>query len=138
MDIRKNKKLMMAVALVVLLNISSCSTYDDGPTFSLKSKKARLTNGDWEVVKIDDERLDGDITLEFEKDGDFAISVEYSYYGYSYSYTYDGEWEWEDGKETIQINFDDTDNQEFEVKRLTNEELWFDDEENDLWECEKV
>ena len=138
MNIRKNKKLMLAVALVIFLNMTACSTYDEGPAFSLKSKKSRLTNGDWEVVKIDDERLAGEIILELEKDGDFAISIEYSYYGYSYSYTYDGEWEWEDGKETIQIDLDDGDNQEFEVKRLTNEELWFDDEDNDLWECEKV
>ncbi len=110
---------MLAVALVIFLNMTSCSTYDDGPAFSLKTKKSRLTNGEWEVVKIDDERTDTDITMEFEEDGDFNLTLEYSFYGYDISADYDGEWEWADGKENIKIDYDDGDDTEFHVTRLT-------------------
>jgi len=129
---------MLAVALVIFLNMTSCSTYDEGPAFSLRTKKARLTNGEWEVVKIAKESLDdGSIVMEFEKDGDFEITVEYSYYGYySFDYTATGEWEWEDGKEVIEIDMDGS-QMEWKIKKLTNDELWFEDEDDDLWECEK-
>jgi len=127
----------MAVALVIVLNISSCSTYDDGPNFTLKSKKSRLS-GTWEVVKVDGDRMeDGSITLEFDKNGDFSFSVEYSFYGYDINADYDGEWEWADGKENIKIDYDEGDDTEFHVTRLTNSEFWFEDEDNIEYECEK-
>ena len=83
---------MLAVALVIFLNMTSCSTYDEGPAFSLRTKKARLTNG---------------------------------------------EWEWADGKENIKIDYDEGDDTEFHVTRLTNSEFWFEDEDNIEYECEK-
>jgi len=133
MNMKPNKKLMLAAAVVIMLNFSSCSKYEDGPAFSLKTKTARLT-GEWEVVEINNQSpVDGGkLTLEFEKDEDF--SMQYSYFGYSYSY--DGEWEWESDKESIEVTVDGT-TTEFDIIRLTNDELWFEDESGQEWECEK-
>lgn len=126
-----SRNLMLAAAVVIALNFSSCGKYEDGPSFSLMSKKSRLT-GEWEVVKIDNTTPDEDIILEFERDGDFSFT--YAYDGYSY--TYGGEWEWEESKEEIEIQIG-TSIILWEVQRLTNSELWFEDEDNSLWELEK-
>ncbi|MCD4791703.1 MAG: hypothetical protein K8R54_00590 [Bacteroidales bacterium] len=124
-----SKKLMFAAAVVILLNFSNCK-YDDGPAVSLLTKTMRLT-GEWEVIEIDNENVYG-LYLEFEKDGDFTFT--YSYDGYSYSY--EGDWEWESGKEAIEITVDG-EKEEFDILRLTNKELWFEDENNNEWQCEK-
>lgn len=133
MNVKTNKKLMLAAAVVIILNFSSCKKYEDGPVFSLKTKTARLT-GEWEVVQIDNEKpIDGGkVLLEFDKDGDFSLSIKYG----TYSYSYDGEWEWVSGKESIEVDLDG-ETIEWDVLRLTNDELWLEDEDNNEWECEK-
>lgn len=131
MTSKPNGKLLMALTVIVVFNFTQCK-YEDGPKISLRTKTSRLT-GEWEVVKVDNERITGNtFTMEFEKGGDFTWS--YNYGGVSYSYH--GEWEWEDGKETIDLTVDG-ENMEFDVKRLTNDELWFEDNENSEYELEK-
>jgi len=134
MNIKPNKKLMLAATIITMLNFQSCSKYEDGPAFSLTSKTFRLV-GEWEVeeVKGTDEYDDEvTLTIEFEKDGDFSFG--YSYDGYSYSY--DGEWKWESGKDEIEVEIDGL-KTEWEILRLTNDELWFEDEDGYEWRCEK-
>lgn len=137
---RKNNKLVLAACVVVLLNLSSCKKYEDGPSLSLKSKNSRLT-GEWEVDEIDNVSpsvgFGGTMILEFEKDGDFSYTTSYSYDGASYSYSYEGEWEWEDGKKSVEIDIDSEDKTEFEILKLTNKEFWFEDEDGQEWHCEK-
>lgn len=135
----------MLAAVVTILNFSSCSKYEDGPNFTLRTKKARLT-GEWEVVKMSGQDLDVgyEVEFEFEKDGDFKYTYGYSSggssYSYSYSYSYSGEWEWEDSKEDIEIklNLDGYSyNMDFKILRLTNKELVLEDVSGDEWELEK-
>ena len=138
MKINTTKNLLLAATIVTILNYSNCKKYEDGPKFSLKTKKTRLT-GEWEVVYINGESPDNDaeLIMEFEKDGDFVMSYEYDYGTYSYSYSYKGEWEWKDDKERIEIDVNNT-KIEFEILRLTNDELWFEDEDGQEWELEKL
>ncbi len=134
MNVKSSKNLMLAATVVIMLNFSSCGKYEDGPMFSLKTKTARLT-GEWEVIEIDKEKPSDNgykIILEFEKDGDF--SFEYSYG--SYSYGAKGDWEWESDKESIEVDIDGY-KMEWDILRLTNSELWFEDEDGDEWKCEK-
>jgi hypothetical protein len=134
MYVKQSKKLMLAAAVVIMLNFSSCGKYEDGPMFSLKTKTARLT-GEWEVIEIDKEKLSDEgfkLILEFEKDGDFSFEYLYD----SYSYSYDGEWEWESDKESIEVSVEG-DKMEWDILRLTNSELWFEDEYGEEWKCEK-
>jgi hypothetical protein len=126
-----NSKLMLAAAVVIVLNFSSCKKYEDGPMFSLLTKKARLT-GEWEVVKIAGESPDVKLILEFEKNGDFNVSYSYG----SYSDTQSGDWDWVSGKEAVKVTLDGEDTQ-FDILRLTNKEFWFEDDQNDKYECEK-
>lgn len=133
------KHSLAAVATAaVVFNFSSCGKYEDGPSFTLKSKTARLV-GEWEVDEIDGEPTGSDfnIEMEFEKDNDVTVTFEYSYYGYSYDYSNKGEWEWADNKEVVEVTFDNDDPIEFEVKRLTSDEFWF-DYDGDEWKLEKI
>lgn len=132
-----SKKGMMICALVIIFNVSSCK-YEDGPAISLRSKKNRLS-GEWKAVKIDGETPDSDLTIEFDKEGDFSYSYEYSYYGYTIPVKAEGTWEWGDKKESIEIELKydgETEKLEWDVLRLTNKELWLEDD-GDKIELEK-
>lgn len=129
---KMSKKLLMVAAIIVVLNFNSCSKYEDGPSFTILTKTARLT-GEWEVVKIDNEIVNsqGKMILEFEKGGD--LNIGYSYDGQSYSY--DANWEWSDDKSKIKIDFDGT-KSEWDITKLTNSEFCF-TSETEKYECEK-
>jgi hypothetical protein len=131
MKVNTTKKLMLAASVVIILNFCSCGKYDDGPKFSLASKTGRLS-GEWEVVKVGGTSVTDNLILEFEKKGDFK----YTYTDGSYSYSYSGDWEWHSKKETIKITIDG-DVMEWDINRLTNKELWFEDDSNEEWKCEK-
>ena len=129
--------LLLAAAAVTVLNFQSCGKYEDGPAFSLRSKTSRLV-GEWEVVKMQGQNLPSgyEITMEFESDGDLTYSYSYSYYGYNYTYSFSGEWEWEDNKGSIEIDVDGY-KLDFEILRLTKDELVMEDNNNQEWELEK-
>ena len=138
---------LLTLAAVTILNFQSCKKYDEGPSFSLISKKGRLT-GEWEVVKIDGQSYNSyngadpgtnyEMFWEFESDGDFKMTMSYSYPGYSYSDSYKGEWEWENDKEEIEIKIDNSNYSiDFEILKLTNKELILEDNYGQEWEFEK-
>lgn len=134
MNTKSKKNIMLTAGLGIMLGTVSCGKYEDGPGFSLKSKKARLV-GEWEVVEVEDTDLDDEdlkINLEFDKDGD--MKFKYTYYGYTYSEK--GDWEWEDGKASIEVDLDGY-STEWEILKLTSEEFWFEDEDGLEWKCEK-
>ena len=129
--------LLLAAAAVTVLNFQSCGKYEDGPAFSLRSKTSRLV-GEWEVVKMQGQNLPSgyEISMEFESDGDLTYNYSYSYYGYNYNYSFSGEWEWEDNKGSIEIDINGY-NLDFEILRLTKDELVMEDNSNQEWELEK-
>lgn len=134
----KNKKKLAYASLagVAALSVTSCGKYEDGPKFSLLTKKTRVA-GDWDVKSIGSQVLGNGygLTMSFDKDG----SLKYTYtYGTS-SYSYAGSWDFSSDKENIVVNIDggiDT----LEIKRLTNKEMWLDDDysavDGDIWKLE--
>tara|TARA_B100000683_G_scaffold56935_1_gene54628 strand:- start:1757 stop:2230 length:474 start_codon:yes stop_codon:yes gene_type:complete len=121
--------LLLAAAAVTVLNFQSCSKYEDGPAFSLRTKTSRLV-GEWEIVRIDGQNSNAyfgpgyTYYFEFESDGDFEMKYEYNDNGVTYSYSYGGEWEWEDDKASVEVQMDGYGNiTEYEIKKLTNSEL---------------
>jgi hypothetical protein len=130
--VKISNKVLLAGGLATVVGFSGCKKYEDGPYFSLLTKKQRLT-GDWEVKKLmsEGDNVIGngvDVEMEFDKDGDFEISTQVTYTGYygqiySYSNTVKGEWEFSNNKEEIELDFDDGSYQEIEITRLTNKEL---------------
>ena len=122
-----NKNTLIALTLVILISYS-CNKYDDGPAFSLRTKKGRLV-GEWKLDKViyqgQTQPLDSDyeIIYEFESNGDFEQTIEYG----SYSYGYSGEWEFDDNGEELEIQINGEGTDTWEINRLTNSELWLED-----------
>ena len=142
----KNSTLLLAAAAITVLNFQSCSKYEDGPAFSIRTKQGRLV-GKWEVVKVGGQNSNAyfgagyTYYFEFESDGDFELSYDYTYGGQTYSYSYDGEWEWENNKEEIEVQLNGSSSKmEFEIKKLTNSEMTLDysyGNTSQEWEFEK-
>tara|TARA_B100001093_G_scaffold408404_1_gene397241 strand:+ start:2806 stop:3243 length:438 start_codon:yes stop_codon:yes gene_type:complete len=140
----KNSTLLLAAAAITVLNFQSCSKYEDGPAFSIRTKQGRLV-GKWEVVKVGGQNSNAyfgagyTYYFEFESDGDFEMSYDYTYNGLTYSYSYDGEWEWENNKSQIEIEMNGS-KSEFDIKKLTNSEMTLEYSNGNTtqeWEFEK-
>lgn len=134
---KSTQKLVLALTIVTALNFVSCGKYEDGPNFSLRTKKARLT-GDWEIVRIGNQAFPNQgysLEMQFSKDG--ALKFMYSYMNYSYSYS--GKWEFSGNKEDLLLTLE-SEILRFEILRLTNKELWMernDDGVIEEWKLEK-
>ena len=130
----------LTLAGVTSIGISSCGKYEDGPGFSLLSKKARVA-GDWEAKSIGSQVMGGNysINMTFEKSGSLFTTSSYSYGGNSGTYSYAGTWDFVSDKEQLALNIDG-DVQLFEIKRLKNNEMWLDDDisalDGDIWKLE--
>jgi hypothetical protein len=134
---KNSKKLAYAsLAGVAALTVSSCGKYEDGPKFSLLSKKTRVA-GDWDVKSVGSQVLGADygLTMTFDKDG----SMKWTYTYGSYSESYVGSWDFSSDKENLVITLDG-DIDTLEIKRLTNKEMWLDDDysavDGDIWKLE--
>ncbi len=165
MKIRNNSKTLIAMGTLCLFILSSCSKYEDGPALSIRTKTARLT-GEWEVIEIDGENVEDAMISEMEEEYGSSFDVEISGFKQSfeiekggditmisegtisisseyYSSEIDlddkekGDWEWTDDKDGIEVDFDGYDT-EFEILRLTNKELIFEDEDGVEYTCEKI
>jgi hypothetical protein len=138
----KNFKNLTYVTLagVTAMGVSSCGKYEDGPGFSLLSKKARVV-GDWEVKSIGADVFGSEysVDLSFEKNGSLMFTYSYNYQGVSESYSYAGSWDFASDKEQLSMIIDG-EIQLFEIKRLTNNEMWLDDDitalDGDIWKLE--
>lgn len=124
---QKNTKNIIIYILILLL-ITSCKKYSEGPALSLRTKKERLTNH-WKAEKILVNNVDKTsdfsvVKIHFEKDG--------KYYEHSVSnqqsYTQSGLWNFTYGKEHVFISYDSGTGNDFTIIRLKEKELWFIDD----------
>ncbi len=119
MEAKLGTKLVAALVLMAALNFQSCKNYDDGP-FTLVPPKKRLV-GKWELESSGSNfSNDTQIDVEFEDDNDFQFNQIDSY---GNQYNYSGEWEFEDNKETIKLDLDNASSTEWEIEKLTKQDL---------------
>ncbi len=123
----------VAAATLLVAGIQSCGKYEDGPGISLRTKKARLV-GDWDIVQIGTQVFPNQgysLGFEFEKNGNVKFTYSYGFYSYSYA----GDWEFSTNKEELDLILAGQ-VQTFQIKRLTNKEVWLEDESNDEWQLD--
>lgn len=144
--------------IVLLLIFSSCGKYEEGPAFSLRTKKMRVT-GEWKIDKIlvndeeltslfddfeeEEEEEEGEemsfdipeidlsaLTLELNRDNSAELSVNL----FLFTETETGKWEFTNSKEKLRLydfgGIGDLIEGEGEIIRLTNSELWLRSEED--------
>jgi hypothetical protein len=120
------KKFSIYLFLFVgILGFSSCKKYDEGPAFSLRSKKARVVNI-WKIEKFiingKDETsniapLLANYTLTFKDDDTWESTID--------GQREAGTWEFDSDKENLQIKTGNSSTIESaKILRLTNDELW--------------
>jgi hypothetical protein len=129
---KKITNIMLSAAFILAVTLTSCGKYEDGPGFTVRSKKARLCQT-WKPVKFIDGQsgtettYTGSATYTIEKDGSYKIT--------DGSTTITGTWEWANDKEAIKTSytvFGITTTNTSTITRLTMKELWTKDSDGDV------
>jgi hypothetical protein len=95
------KKINYFALILLFLSISSCKKYEEGPNFSLRTKKARLS-GEWYLT----ESTLSNTSIKFtDKDIDYIIKNDQSYtYQFNLGFLttkIEGKWEFNDKKSSV-------------------------------------
>lgn len=125
METRKYLAILLTFAL--LGGIISCGKYEEGPSLSLRTKKARISNN-WKPVKVisnfieDTAALNNETRVEFTRENVFRIFVDSSESWVT------GEWEFSEDKErvigTYAVPFAGEFKWDRRIIRLTVDEFW--------------
>ncbi len=114
-----NLSIKVLVILLFASVITSCSKYEEGPAFSLRTKTERISN-EWIVEKATDIVEGTDITedytgeiWDFRKDGTFFKNGELK-----------GNWDFYNDKEAVIITKDNGDSDVFRILKLKEKEMW--------------
>lgn len=123
---KKYIKLSIILSVSALFLFSGCKKYEEGPSFSLSSKKSRLTNT-WKFVKVFDVTTNEDLTadftgatIEFQKDGTVIWS--------DGSVAETSTWKFASDKENIIISDLSGSSIVWQIRRLAGNSFWFRDD----------
>lgn len=118
------------VTIFALVLLTSCKKYEEGPGFSLRSKKERVANL-WTIVYAYDYKDSinitadyADETWDFTKGGDFVEKD-------NGSIDKTGTWEFVSDKEKVVVKFQ-LDTLTYDILKLKENELWLKDAEEEL------
>lgn len=125
----RTASLPLAFALLGTILLASCSKYDDGPAFSLRSKKERIANT-WRVQKATNNG--NDVTTSFEEyqlqmliDGDATLAALYTLGDLTFEFQTNGTWSLVNNNEDLRLDLqNDAADATYEILRLMEEELW--------------
>lgn len=124
------KHFLLTFLFAGLILATACRKYEEGPSFSLRSKTARVSNN-WKVGLAHDYRNNVDVTVEyagetweFTKDGDF---IERN----NGSVDNQGTWAFISDKDSIAIKVG-LDVDKFAILKLRENEFWLKDKEEEL------
>jgi hypothetical protein len=124
--IKSIKITSLLFAAAILFGATSCNKYEDGPSLSLRTKKARLVNT-WELTEAVDGSTDitdfsKGITLTIEKDDSFSYGGETPQGAKAEG---KGTWEFSDDKTVLILTIDgQVIPDKWTITRLKNDELW--------------
>jgi len=127
---------MFAVVSMALVTFSSCGKYEEGPGFSLRSKKSRVVNT-WVIEKYLENGVDltsqvlpflGSYSVEYKKDETFEVLTD--------GMREIGKWSFDSKKENLEMMYDGSTSKDLaKIIRLTNDELWLvEDDGTDKYE----
>ncbi len=135
--IKSGKINIIFIAFLFLATSLSCAKYEEGPAFSLNTKKTRVSNK-WDYQSVRNIQTDLIKYSEFEnwndlydKENDFTRTIIYL----SEITTYHGKWEFTDQKRGIVITYmrgEQLVTERYKIIRLTNDEFWIRDNEKEV------
>lgn len=120
------KKIIVSIIAFSFL-IASCGKYEEGPSLSLRSKKARIA-GEWKIESV---YQDGtDITTEYNalvgSDATFHIEKSGTYHIHYTGGEDEGTWAFKDGKDEVTFTSGETGSEpeDYHILKLKNTEMW--------------
>lgn len=127
----------IAVSALAICFLSACNKYEDGPSFSLASRKSRMVNN-WRIDKAYDNG--DDVTssynryeLDLGKSGSARLSQSSSFGGFIITAETNGSWSFTNDMEDLSLNFEDNDFDEtYTILKLERSELWIREKGDDL------
>jgi hypothetical protein len=121
----KITKMLISFAVVAMI-LSSCSKYEEGPSISLKSAKARIAQ-EWKLVNMynssgEEQSIIPEWFLDFSKDGNVTTE--------KYGFDQPGTWAFE-GDDNLKFTFGFNiagsvvnSYENYQILRLASDELW--------------
>ena len=126
------KKLSLLFAVAAMFVFAGCGKYEDGPGFSLLSRKARIV-GEWELDKYLYDNVDETASVmdgltsfnwKFDTDGDLTITVSDGVDTQSSAMT----WAFANDDADLNLTYNGS-TDTYKILRLTNSEVWFETNE---------
>jgi len=124
-------KSALPFALIVLTLAVSCAKYEDGPSFTLATKKAPA-GGCVKAEKFDGATVATPLLHEFKSDGTYKRTITIL----GVDIVYDGTWEFTADKEKLTLNIQGA-YEDMIITRLTSDEFWYKDSSGKVWEMIK-
>jgi hypothetical protein len=121
--------ILLTLALMGSIGLSSCSKYEDGPAFSLRSKKDRITNT-WRVERATNGGSDvtgafNQYELEMLSSGAASLAALYTLGILTFEFQTNGTWSLTNNNEDLRLDFDNNAaDKTYEILRLMKDELW--------------
>jgi hypothetical protein len=132
----KKRRILLLIPAAILLCVTACKKYEDGPAFSLRSKSERVENK-W---KIGQALEDGkDVTADYNKydldltrNGGASLTAEYKIATGTFQYTTNGHWSFVSDKDKISFDFDNDDaDGVYIILKLKEKEMWLKEDGGD-------
>ncbi|MBP6311779.1 MAG: hypothetical protein KA408_05885 [Flavobacteriales bacterium] len=129
MTTKYNLPLLALFSLILLLAVTACKKYDDGPAISLTSRTERVAN----TWVIDQATADGNnVTSDFDNyvltltsDGDATLLATYTVFGADFTFDTNGTWNFQNSDEELVMDFEnDAADGTYQIRRLTETQLW--------------
>lgn len=123
------KILVLGLVAVFLTAMFSCKKYEEGPAFSLNTKKGRLCQS-WKISKVIQKVQVGDVDLTetYPSDWEITYAKEGIWNGFSNGVPSSGKWEFDKKKEKLSITTDGAPSETpeiLEILKLKKDEFWF-------------
>lgn len=117
------RRLRQVLFFLLSIGVLSSCKYDEGPILSLRAKKERVAN-EWKVEKVIEangtEREGRDDHWTFTKDGALFVNGNEK-----------GRWEFGSDKESLILEQKPGPDEEFEILRLKEQEMWLESEDDE-------
>jgi hypothetical protein len=126
------KRNILLPMLVILVSITACKKYEEGPAVSLRSKKERVENK-WKIAQALDNGKDvtndyNQYDLDLTSGGAATLTAKYAIGAGTFEYTTEGNWSFVSDKENISFDFDNNDaDGVYKILMLKEKEMWLRD-----------
>ena len=137
MNMKQVKFFLSAALVVILISVTGCQKYPEGPLVSLRTKTERVAN-QWKVAQALDNGSDvtssyNMFELRLTKKGGATLSIKYTALGATLEYTTEGQWSFVNNKEKISFDYDNNDaDRVYRILKLEEEEMWLKEDNGNI------